>query len=221
MMTTLRHLATRDRHRRARAGGFLPQSHTTSPSARPARGLRRGICEMGNRSSGRSEPPATATSLSSRTPMQEGKMNGKHSNGTTQRDARGQRRHLGGAAVLGGLAMLLTACSGTSSGASSGATSGSSSSSGSSGTSGGSSSTSSSGGVSSSSGASTGDGTCTSWRQTTMCTSTGPLEPKNDHACGVTIVSGSSGYCECSGGNVYTDCGHPALTCDAVCAAGS
>ena len=63
---------------------------------------------------------------------------------------------------------------------------------------------------------------CVSWRQTANCDATGHhLEPKNDKPCSVPIVSGQSGYCECSGGikRSMVGCdGHSSpFTCDDVC----
>eukprot|EP01043_Picozoa_sp_COSAG02_P009949 COSAG02_NODE_343_length_24147_cov_30.662051_12_plen_1041_part_00 len=63
---------------------------------------------------------------------------------------------------------------------------------------------------------------CVSWRQTSNCDATGHhLEPRNDKSCTTEIISGQSGYCECSGGvkrNMVGCTGHSKpFTCDDVC----
>jgi hypothetical protein len=63
---------------------------------------------------------------------------------------------------------------------------------------------------------------CVSWRQTSNCDATGHhLEPRNDKSCSAEIVSGQSGYCECSGGvkrNMVGCTGHSSsFTCNDVC----
>jgi hypothetical protein len=58
---------------------------------------------------------------------------------------------------------------------------------------------------------------CVTWRQTGACRATGPREPHNDKPCGASIDPGWSGYCECVGGAVGADCGHPRNDCYDVC----
>jgi len=58
---------------------------------------------------------------------------------------------------------------------------------------------------------------CVAWRQTGGCAATGRREPSNDKACQAEIQPGWSGFCECVGGVVGADCGHPRNSCDSVC----
>ncbi len=58
---------------------------------------------------------------------------------------------------------------------------------------------------------------CLGWRQTGACSAKGPREPDNDKACDADIDSGSSGFCECVGGLVGADCGHPRNNCRNIC----
>jgi hypothetical protein len=60
---------------------------------------------------------------------------------------------------------------------------------------------------------------CIAWRQTGSCEATGPREPGNDKACDATIEPGWSGFCECAGGVVGTNCDHPQNNCKAICQA--
>lgn len=62
---------------------------------------------------------------------------------------------------------------------------------------------------------------CVAWRQTGMCSATGPREPWNDKDCGASIDSGWSGFCECVFQSIGADCGHPVNTCASVCALGA
>jgi hypothetical protein len=63
---------------------------------------------------------------------------------------------------------------------------------------------------------------CVSWRQTGRCSAGGPREPQHDQACGTKIISGWSGFCECSrGASVIANCGHAVSTCEEACRRGS
>jgi hypothetical protein len=58
---------------------------------------------------------------------------------------------------------------------------------------------------------------CLAWRQTAACAANGPREPHNDKSCQAAIEPGWSGFCECVGGVVGANCGHPRNDCSSVC----
>lgn len=60
---------------------------------------------------------------------------------------------------------------------------------------------------------------CVAWRQTADCNPDGRLEPNGDEECDVDIVTGRSGYCECSVGQPKVPflCRHATFTCEEAC----
>lgn len=64
---------------------------------------------------------------------------------------------------------------------------------------------------------------CVMWRQTGGCDPAGPAEPAHDKPCALTIQSGNSGYCECTGGvqRNRVVCAHPTFNCNEACAGAS
>lgn len=63
------------------------------------------------------------------------------------------------------------------------------------------------------------NGTVCRWRNTGGCSPFGPREPERDLGCDDTVKREASGYCECEGSpNLSYSCGHPIITCRALCA---
>ena len=58
---------------------------------------------------------------------------------------------------------------------------------------------------------------CVSWRQTADCDPKGAREPQRDLACTVTIISGSSGYCDCGARKIPSACNHQPFNCGQLC----
>lgn len=61
---------------------------------------------------------------------------------------------------------------------------------------------------------------CVKWRATARCDPHGVREPQNDKACGTTVLSGLSGYCECENRRRVREvaCEHHEFTCEEACA---
>jgi len=58
---------------------------------------------------------------------------------------------------------------------------------------------------------------CVAWRNTGDCVYNGPREPQYDQGCYAWIPVDKSGYCQCSHGNHYKNCGNAAVNCNDAC----